>query len=37
VGPQRAFGDLQFQRPVGHAIVVHDLAAPPARTGSRRD
>jgi hypothetical protein len=25
VGPQRAFGDLQFQRPVGHAIVVHDL------------
>ena len=37
VGPQRDFGDLQFQRPVGHAIVVHDLAAPPARTGSRRD
>jgi hypothetical protein len=25
VGPHRAFGDLQFQRPVGHAIVVHDL------------
>src|ERR1700733_9171074 len=25
VGPQRAFGDLQFQRLVGSAIVVHDL------------
>jgi len=25
VGPHRAFGDLQFQRPVGDAIVVHDL------------
>jgi hypothetical protein len=25
VGPHWAFGDLQFQRPVGHAIVVHDL------------
>ena len=26
VGPHQAFGDLQFQRPVGHAIVVSDLA-----------
>jgi hypothetical protein len=25
MGPHRAFGDLQFQRSVGHAIVVHDL------------
>ena len=25
VGPHRAFGDLQFQRPVGDAIVVSDL------------
>jgi hypothetical protein len=25
VRPHRAFGDLQFQRPVGDAIVVHDL------------
>ena len=25
VGPHRAFGDLQFQRPVGHAIVMSDL------------
>ena len=25
VGPHRAFGDLQFQRSVGHAIVVADL------------
>ena len=25
VGPHRAFGDLQFQRPVGHAIVLADL------------
>ena len=25
VGPHRAFGDLQFQHPVGHAIVVADL------------
>ena len=25
VGPHRAFGDLQFQRPVGDAIVMSDL------------
>jgi hypothetical protein len=25
MGPHRAFGDLQFQRPVGDAIVVADL------------
>jgi hypothetical protein len=25
MGPHRAFRDLQFQRPVGDAIVVHDL------------
>src|SRR5580698_8412228 len=26
MGPHRAFGDLQFQRSVGHAIVLADLA-----------
>src|SRR5690242_1949426 len=26
VRPHRAFGDLQFQRPVGHAIVMSDLS-----------
>jgi hypothetical protein len=25
MGAHRAFGDLQLERPVGHAIVVHDL------------
>jgi hypothetical protein len=30
-----AFGDLQFQCSVGHAIVVHDLDRPPS-TGPRR-
>src|SRR5258708_29390018 len=29
VRPHRAFGDLQFQRPLGHAIVVHDLTLLP--------
>jgi hypothetical protein len=33
VGPHRTFGDLQFQRSVGHAIVIHDLTLLPHAQG----
>ncbi len=36
MGPHRAFGDLQFERPVGLLNFPCRPAAPPRRTGSRR-